>query len=88
MTVTIPAIAPAWFSEYTRSVQNVESQVYPVMAIKVYPLATLPAAANYWKTKVGFQETGGIAVQATGGVTWCLSDGTNWIDMQTGSAVA
>jgi len=86
--IPVPSNSPLWFAQTAKAIDAADAEVPVVYKIKVFPLATLPAAADYWRTKVGFQETGGIAVQATAGVTWCLSDGTNWIDMQTGSAVA
>jgi len=86
--IPIPNNAPVWFSQAAKAIDAADAAVPVVYNIKVFPLATLPVASDHWRTKTGFQETGGIAVQATGGITWCLSDGTNWIDMQTGSAVA
>lgn len=54
---------------------------FPVTA---YPLSNLPKASDYYHTERFWI----IGVQATGGTTICVSDGSTWIDLQTGSTVA
>ena len=79
--------APSWAHDLARQINREGARVSPV-GVPVYNLADLPDATDYYQSVPGDQRTALIGVNATGGLTICFSDGTNWIDLQTGSAVA
>lgn len=79
--------APVWAHDLVKQIsQEIDRLVIP--RVPRFALADLPAAAAYYNTNAKNGSVGLICVAATGGDTICFSDGSDWIDLQTGSAVA
>lgn len=86
--ISAPANAPAFLNEFARRVQSeIDARLLSIPRVPFFPLADLPSAARYWSEATGQKFTAIIGVEATSGPTICLSDGADWIDLQTGSAV-
>lgn len=87
--LTAPGNSPEWAQDFAKDIEaDLNARFQSIPRVPFFQLAALPSAAAAWSSKTGMAMTGLIGVQATAGPTICLSDGTNWIDLQTGSAVA
>lgn len=85
--------APPWAQDFAKDIEGeMNARAAAIPRIPFVPLASAGvgqlAADKFWSTKDGMAFTALLGVQASGGPTICFSDGTDWIDLQTGSPVA
>ncbi len=91
--INAPTNAPAWAQDFARNIEDdLNSRAQAIPRVPFVNLADLIGGqldpARFWSTKENMKFTALLGVQASGGPTICFSDGSDWIDLQTGLAVA